>query len=83
MGLLARFFKGGLNIHSMMKMRFRQDIKPWYNIYLLQSMEEEIITELSFDKEGNRKTLPNPGKIREMVLHRIEERKKQSEGIYN
>lgn len=77
MGLLARFFKGGIIFNE--KMKFRQDIKPWYDIYILQSTEEEIVHELLFDKDGNKRTLPHPNKIREKTLKRIEERKKENE----
>ena len=59
----------------MMKMKFRKDILPWHNIYILQATEENVIEELSYDKKGNKKTLPRPEKIREIVLDRIKEMK--------
>ena len=76
MGLLARFFKGGLSIPAMLEMRFSK-IKPWYDIFVLQSTEEEVIQELSMDEKGNRRELPKPARIREIVLERIEDRKKE------
>ena len=78
-GLLARFFKGGLSIPAMMQMEFRRDIKPWYDIYVLQSTEEEIVYELSHDDKGNKRELPSPQKIRELVLERIESIKNKGE----
>lgn len=78
MGLLARFFKGGLTIAEMMRMSFRRDIKRWYDIYVLQSTEEEVIMDLSFDSKGNKRELPSPARIREIVLSKIEERRNKS-----
>ena len=74
MGLLARFFKGGLPISYMMGLKWR-DIKYWYDIYILQSTEEEVIQELSYDSKGNKRTLPKPERIREIVNERIAEKK--------
>lgn len=73
MGLLARFYKGGLTIPQMMRMRFRQDIKPWYDIFILQSTEEEIVMELRYDDKGNKRQLPSPEKLRKIVLQRIKD----------
>jgi len=78
MGLLARFFKGGLPIVDMMGMKFNKDIKPWFDIYILQSTEEEIVHELGFDEKGQRRELPNMLEIRKKVLKRIEERKQRN-----
>lgn len=77
MGLLARFFKGGIVFHE--KMKFRRDIKRWYNIFILQSTEESVISDLQYDKNGNKKELPPPNIIRKKVLERIENIKKESE----
>lgn len=74
MGLLARFFKGGFSIPAQSVMKWR-DIKPWYDIYMLQSTEEEIVNELSYDDKGNKRTLPSNERIRELVLKRIAEKK--------
>jgi hypothetical protein len=82
-GLLARFFKGGLTIPYMMELKFRRDIKPWYDIYILQSTEEEVITDLSYDDKGRKRTLPPPWKIREIVLEKIENDKNKFEEYLN
>ena len=74
MGLLARFFKGGLPISYMMTLSWR-DLKQWYDIYLLQATEEEVISDLSYDSKGNKRTLPKPERIREIVMDRIREKK--------
>ena len=79
MGLLARFFKGGLPISYMMTLTWR-DLKKWYDIYLLQSTEEEVISDLSYDSKGNKRTLPKPERIREIVMDRIREKKGESDG---
>ena len=78
MGLLARFFKGGLPISYMMTLSWR-DLKQWYDIYLLQSTEEEVISDLSYDSKGNKRTLPKPERIREIVMDRIKEKKGETE----
>lgn len=73
MGLLARFFKGSFPIEYQETLKFRKQIIPWYDIFILQSTEENIVEELSTDKNGNRKKLPKPEKIRERVIDRIKE----------
>lgn len=78
-GLLARFFKGGLTIPDMMKMKW-SEVLFWYDIYELQMTEEEVIEDLRYDEKGNKKTLPSPKVIREMVLEKIEENKKKGYG---
>jgi hypothetical protein len=75
MGLLARFYRGGLSIATMMNMTW-EEIEKWYKIYILQSTEEEVIFELSHDKDGKKKRLPDARKIREIVLNRIQEEKR-------
>ena len=80
MGLLARFFKGGLPISYMMTLSWR-DLKQWYDIYLLQATEEEVINDLSYDSKGNKRTLPKPERIREIVMDRIREKKGEPDGI--
>lgn len=77
--MLARFFKGGLAIPYQMSLKW-SDIKKWYDIYLLQSTEEEVINDLSYDDKGRKKTLPRPERIREIVLERIKEKKGESDG---
>jgi len=72
--LLAKYFGGALTINDMLKMRWF-DISFWYDIYILQATEEEVISELSSDDKGNKKALPNHKKIREITLSRIEEQK--------
>lgn len=72
--MLARFFKGGLPISYQMILKW-SEIKKWYDIYILQSTEEEVINDLSYDKNGKKRTLPKPEKIREIVLERIQEKK--------
>jgi hypothetical protein len=77
MGLLARFFKGGLSIPAMLTMTW-PEIVTWFDIYELQSTEEEVISDLSYDKKtGKKKTLPHPKRIREIVLEKIKERKEK------
>lgn len=72
--MLARFFKGGLSIPHQMSLKW-SDLKKWYEIYLLQSTEEEVINDLSYDDKGRKRTLPKPERIREIVLERIKEKK--------
>jgi hypothetical protein len=86
-GLLARFFKGGLTIPDMMKMYYRNignpstDILYWLAIYDLQTTEEEVVSELSYDSKGNKRDLPSGKKIREIVNNRRAERKKLNGSI--
>lgn len=77
--MLARFFKGGITFHDMYEMKFRTEIKPIYDIYVLQSTEEEVVYELSYDENGKKKQLPSTQKVRKIVLDRIAERKKKDE----
>jgi hypothetical protein len=51
------------------------EVRGWYEIYILQTTEEEVISELSHDDKGNRRTLPSAARIREITLERIKERK--------
>ena len=75
MGLLGRFFRGGLSIPDMMKMTWKE-ILFWYDIYELQVTEEEVIQELSYDeKTGKKKKLPSVNEIRNIVNKRIAERR--------
>lgn len=78
-GLLARFFRGGLTIPDMMKMTFK-DVFFWYENYELQVTEEEVVSELSYDDKGNKRTLPSPSVIREIVDERIKERREKWQG---
>lgn len=78
MGLLARFFEGGLSIPEMKNMTW-DEIEKWHDIFVLQKTEEEVIQELSFDSKGNKQKLPNNNKIREIVLQRIEDMKNKNE----
>jgi hypothetical protein len=55
------------------------EIKKWYDIYLLQSTEEEVINDLSYDDKGRKRTLPKPERIREIVMERIKEKKGESD----
>lgn len=78
-GLLARYFKGGFSIEYQMTLKW-DDIRYWYNKYIYQSTEEQIVSELSTDSKGNKKQLPPYRKIRELTNKRIEEdRGKQNE----
>ena len=79
-GLLARFFKGGLSIPDMLKMKWK-DILFWYDIYELQATEEEVVQDLSCDSKGNKKTLPSSETIREIVNEKIENRRDKLNGI--
>lgn len=75
MGLLARFFRGGLTIPNMMKMKIRE-IMFWYNIMEIQATTENEVNRLSYDqKTGKEKKLPSPEKIREIVDQKIKDRK--------
>jgi len=76
--LLARFFKGGLPVSYQMNLKW-SEIKKWYDIYLLQSTEEEVINDLSYDDKGRKRTLPKPERIREIVMERIKEKKGESD----
>jgi len=72
--LLAKYFGGALSINDMSKMKWL-DILFWYNIYILQATEESVVSELSTDDKGNKKTLPSYQKIREITLKKIEDTK--------
>jgi|WetSurMetagenome_2_1015567.scaffolds.fasta_scaffold72096_3 hypothetical protein len=63
----------------MMRLKFRQDIKQWYDIYVLQYTEEEVVMDLSYDDKGRKRELPGPERIREIVMERIREREKKFE----
>lgn len=78
MGLLAKYYGGGLSILDQKKM-FWHEILKWHDIYVLQSTEDEVINELKYDKNGKVRSLPSPETIRELVDERIEERKQKSE----
>jgi hypothetical protein len=78
MGLLARFFNGGLSISDMKEMEW-YEIEEWHKICVLQDTEEEVVQELSYDENGKKRTLPNGFEIRKKVLERIEERRKKAE----
>lgn len=56
---------------------FFSDVLFWYHRYEFQSVEEEVMHELSTDKNGNEKKLPNSYIIREIVNHRIKKRKEK------
>lgn len=75
-GLLARFFKGGLTIPDMLKMTW-PEIYFWYENYELQITEEEVINELQYDSKGNKKKLPSNETIRRIVDERITERRRK------
>lgn len=70
----------------MMKMYFRNrgnpvtDILFWYDIFELQTTEEEVVHELSHDSNGNKRKLPNQERIREIVNERIAGRRKKVNG---
>lgn len=70
MGLLLRFFKGGLSLSEMMKMTWK-DLLFWYKIFERQVTEEQVVQELKFDKNGKERSLPSPQKIREIVDDKI------------
>jgi len=77
-GLLVRFFQGFFTYESVMKLRFRMDLQMWYDNYILQTIEENVFQELSYDKKGNKREQdPNPQRVREIVLERIKARKKE------
>ncbi|MCK5613741.1 hypothetical protein KAR91_68385 [Candidatus Pacearchaeota archaeon] len=82
MGLLAKYYGGGLSILDQKKMYWYEVLK-WYDIYELQSIEEEVIEELRYDNKGNRRSLPKSKVIREIVNEKIEERKKEREQELN
>lgn len=56
-----------------MKLTFKK-ILTWYDIYILQSTEEEVIEKLKYDKDGKERTLPKPDRIRSMVIEKVRER---------
>ena len=72
MGLLARYFKGGLSISDMKKMDY-DEIKDWYDIYVLQSSEESTVEKLRYDKDGKERNLPSTERIREVVIENIKQ----------
>lgn len=78
MGLLAKYYGGGLSILDQKKM-FWHEILKWYDVYVLQSTEDEVINELKYDKNMKVRSLPSSETIREIVNERIEERKQKSE----
>lgn len=74
-GLLARFWKGGLSIPMQIEMDWFEILK-WYDVYELQSTEEEVVNELCYDKKTGEKKKVSYSVIREETLKRIEDRKK-------
>ena len=75
MGLLARFFNGSLPWSELWLMEW-SEIEFYYNIFDLQTTEEEVVQEWGFDKKtGEKKKLPPFEKIREETNRRIAERK--------
>ena len=59
----------------MMKMTWKE-VLFWYDIYELQTTEEEVVGELSYDDKGKKRSLPSPETIREIVNEKIKRRKK-------
>jgi len=82
MGLLARFFKGGLPIRDMMRMKFRGEIDYWYFNYFFQVTEENLIQKLKYDKNGKIRELPSNERIRKLVIHKILEEIKEGHFIW-
>ncbi len=60
----------------MLKMKWK-DILFWHDIYELQSTEEDVVEELSYDSKGKKQKLPSYETIREIVNERIENRKEK------
>lgn len=57
------------------------EIMWYYDNYELQATEEEVISELSYDKKtGKKKDLPKPEKIRKIVDEKIAQRRKGING---
>ena len=57
------------------------EILNWFEIYLLQITEEEIRDEYLYPADGNKsRKLPNPKRMRELVLERIKQ-KRGNDGI--
>ena len=57
------------------------DIEFYYNIFELQTVEEEVVGEWGYDsKTGKKKKLPPQEKIREEVDKRIAERRNELDG---
>jgi hypothetical protein len=79
-GLLARFFRGGLTIPDMMKMKWKE-ILFWYDIYELQITEEEVVYKYQKEiSEGKRQRMPKHEVIRKKVDEKIAERRKNING---
>lgn len=64
----------------MMKMEW-EEILFWYDIYELQATEEEVVSEKLYDDKGNKKILPSPVRIRELVNEKIKKRREKLNGI--
>ena len=72
-GLLAKYFGGGLPVRDLEKMTWPQ-IRFWYKIYEKQVAEEEVINLLKQpDKKGNTKPMPSPKRIRELTDKKLAE----------
>lgn len=54
------------------------EVLKWYDIYELQTGEENYIQENRYDKDGNKKTLPPMSTIREIVINDIIDRRKRT-----
>jgi hypothetical protein len=79
MGLLVRFFKGGLQWSELWSETWK-GVLFYYEIQELQATEEEVLQELSHDEKGNKKKLPHPDIIRKKTLERIEQRRNEVDG---
>jgi hypothetical protein len=66
MGLLARWFKGGLTLPAQLLMTW-SEVLFWYRIYELQAKEEEIIGRY----QGGGQSVPSPESLRKMVLKEL------------
>ena len=79
LGLLTRFFKGGLSIDYLMFLTW-PEVKKWHDRYIKIATEENVIQELSVDPNtGKSRELPSQNRIQEIVNSRIKKEREKFE----
>lgn len=68
MGRLGKYFQGGLSIPAMLKMTSRE-VVSWYDIYIYQIAEEDVISE----KAKNKDAVPEGKALERLVNKKISE----------
>ena len=69
MGRLGKYFQGALSIPAMLKMTGREII-GWYDIYIYQLAEDDVISEKAKDKSG---PIPSGKTLERLVKKKIDD----------